>query len=60
SEYVTAQEHVKGTPEEQAEAAKLAKTGDTTALVALGVGALAIAAGVVLVIARRRMKKNDR
>ena len=60
SEYVTAQEHVKGTPEEQAEAAKLAKTGDTTALVALGVGALAIAAGVALVVARRRMKKNDR
>ena len=59
SEYVTAQEHVKGTPEEQAEAAKLAKTGDTTALVALGVGVIAVAAGVALVVARRRMKKNQ-
>ena len=49
-----------GTPEQQAEAAKLAKTGDTTALVALGIGTLAIAAGVALVVARRRMKKNGR
>ena len=49
-----------GTPEQQAEAAKLAKTGDTTALVALGVGVIAIAAGVALVVARRRMKKNGR
>ena len=60
SEYVTAQEHVKGTPEEQEQAAKLAKTGDTTALVALGVGVIAVAAGVALVVARRRMKKNSR
>ena len=60
SKYVTAQNPPLGTPEEQAEAAKLAKTGDTTALVALSVGALAVAAGVALVVARRRMKKNGR
>ena len=60
SKYVTAQNPPLGTPEQQAEAAKLAKTGDTTTLVALGVGALAVAAGVALVVARRRMKKNGR
>ena len=60
SKYVTAQNPPLGTPEQQAEAAKLAKTGDTTALVALGVGVIAVAAGVALVVARRRMKKNGR
>ena len=46
--------------EEADQAAKLAKTGDITALVALGVGVIAVAAGAALVVARRRMKKNGR
>lgn len=38
--------------------AKLAKTSDTTAATALGIGALALFAACALVIARRRMKRD--
>lgn len=37
---------------------KLAKTSDTTATTALGIGALALLAACALVIARRRMKRD--
>lgn len=54
SEYVTAQNHVKGTPEQE----KLAKTSDFMGFAAVGVGAIAIIAAIVLILARKRIQKN--
>ena len=47
-----------GTPEQQAKAAKLAKTSDFMGFAAAGVGAIAIIAAIVLVLSRKRIQKN--
>ena len=47
-----------GTPEQQAKAAKLAKTSDFMGFAAAGVGAIAIIAAIILILARKRIQKN--
>ena len=60
SEKVTAQTPpLPNTPEEAEQAAKLAKTSDFMGFAALGVGVIALIAGVALVVARRRMRKEQ-